>query len=612
MPTEILPNAEAATCPHCGTPLPNEGHCLRCVSAELESTLFGVAVKSERHQEGEVPVIPDWEVQRLLAVGGMGELWLARSSEDHECLAAIKMPCERYKHPRTVLERFETESEILASLEYANILQVLDAVTAEDGRLFRAMEYVEGCDLRRLLRAERLSTPRALEIFDKVCGAVAYAHAQSIVHRDLKPGNILVAADGVVKVGDFGLARQLGDLSSDRRTSEGDGLGTPYYLAPESMNKAVAADERADVYGLGVLLYELLTGTVPQGVFTPLSERTGFARAWDQLVARALNDEPEGRLQAVSELHDSVSDLWIREQRRASSRVRRKQWVVGAALVVARMLVACLIYFRPNTVDFPKAIDASQKAPWANSLGMELVPLEGRTIPMGTTETSLANFSAFHRFDSNVAPEWRAHVPGNTSAPGTVIMTASGWKLEPEASPSLPGYEVTPDHPITGITSTDAWAFATWLTMKERAEGRITEPRKYRLLTYKEWTAATTPDDLKGANFAREEALIGDWPRTWKSGKGSDAYPRAAKVHTLAPNEHGIRGTLGNVAELILFKSMLEEGQRVTAQYIGGSWATAPLSANRRPIAVPPRRSGFRRADVGFRLVLELSSPLER
>lgn len=608
MPTEILPKKDVADqCPRCATVLPPEGHCLRCVSVELESSLF----PPEPPSQMEEPAIEGWKIVRLLAMGGMGELWLARSLEEAGGdLAAIKLPSPGRVESPQLVERFETESEILASLDHPNILQVVDAGTADDGRLFIATEYVEGCDLRRLLRGERLLRERALIIFDKVCAAVSYAHEEGIVHRDLKPGNVLVAADDTVKVADFGLARQLGDLSSERKTSQGDGLGTPYYLAPESMRAAVAADERADVYGLGVMLYELLSGAVPQGAFTPLSERSGLSKAWDPIINAALHDDPEKRLESVEKLRVSVAQLWEREQRQDVHRQRRKQVVTGSVLVLAGMLAAGAFYlFRLSHPDFPPATEASVASPWVNSVGMQMVPVPEYQTLIATTETTLEEFSKFHRFDSSRAPDWRAGEPGKASAPGTVIMNAGGWELNSDASPLAPGYPVTPLHPITGITSTDAWAFCTWLTLKERAEGRITEAQRYRLPTFREWLRAAHTGDASVGNFAGQEAQgLEDWPASWVTHPGEDPYPHAAPVDALPPNANGIRGGIGNVSEWVLFASMLEGGAEVRAQFTGRSWSMLPYREGVRPRPIAARRPGFRRADIGFRVVLELGS----
>ena len=358
------------TCPRCEQPLPDSGRCRACASVELESALFGGESSTSLGGHRDRPVVMGWRIVRLLGVGGMGELWLGHA-EEGDLEAAIKLPTAGGDRAQEVLERFETEAEILAGLDHPGILQVLDAGTAEDGRLFLAMEYVEGCDLRRLLRAERIPAERAMDIFAKVCEAVKYAHSEGVVHRDLKPSNVIVDVKGAVKVADFGLAKHLGGISTDGRTSDGDGLGTPYYLAPESMRNASVADERADVYALGVLLYEMLTGNVPQGSFTPLSERCSFARSWDTLVDKALSDDRESRMDSVGALHDRAMALWEREQLRGVSR-KRFRWVALVALVALAAVGGALWSKKgvPPRPKYPVPSKAVLEAPWVNSLGM--------------------------------------------------------------------------------------------------------------------------------------------------------------------------------------------------------------------------------------------------
>ena len=331
------------SCDRCGGQLGPEDVCLACAGRELESSYFSLDPQPLPGDaaRGEPPVVPGWEVLRLLEAGGMGQLWLGRRAdgEEHE-LGVLKLVAPGMG--KDAEERFESEAEILASLDHPHILHVLDICTAEDGRLCIVTEHVDGCDLRRLLRAERLAPERAMDIFQKVCAAVAYAHGRGVIHRDLKPSNILVDAAGAVKVADFGLAKVL----AEARTSAGDGLGTPYYLAPELLRGAADADERADVYSLGVLLHEMLTGSVPLGTFATISERCGLERGWDTLVRGALMEEPSARPPDARALSAAVERLWDREQERGSWRGRRRALGIAAAVLLAG-LAGALIARRP-------------------------------------------------------------------------------------------------------------------------------------------------------------------------------------------------------------------------------------------------------------------------
>ena len=548
---------------------------------------------------------------RLLSTGGMGELWLAQRGDD-AALLVVKLPNATALAQPGAEERFESEAEILGSLVHPNILRLLDAGTAGDGRLYMATEYVDGSDLRRLLRAARLTPSRALEIFGKVCAAVEHAHAQGVVHRDLKPAHILVAADGAVKEADFGLARDMG--STGARTSAGDGLGTPYYLAPEALRNAASADERADVYALGVLLYEMLTGSVPMGSFTPLSQRCGLRREWDTVLSSALKDDPAARLATVQELREAVEKLRTKEQRRSSWRTRRRRGVAAALLLAAGAGITWLA-LRPSAVPrptFPSPTTAIREAPWRNSLDMEFIPLPGHPgVLMAVYETRIADYEQFVLSEQGTLPEWRTGIKErSTMAQGTTpVLGPRGWRRSDGATFREPGFPVTPQHPAVGAPATRAQFFCAWLTMRERQEGRLRDGQFYRLPTLAEWRAAAgltdnAPAPQVAGNFSGPEARDADWPRQRATGPERDDFPRTAPVDAFPPNVSGFHQLAGNVAEWVALP--VPENSDAEPEFLaaGGSWFT-PASQWWVNNGTDPMRPKVRSSDTGFRCVLE-------
>ena len=546
---------------------------------------------------------------RLLSTGGMGELWLAQRGDD-AALLVVKLPNAAALAQPGAEERFESEAEILGSLEHPNILRLLDAGTAGDGRLYMATEYVDGSDLRRLLRAARLTPSRALEIFGKVCAAVEHAHAQGVVHRDLKPANILVAADGAVKVADFGLARDMG--STGARTSAGDGLGTPYYLAPEALRNAASADERADVYALGVLLYEMLSGSVPMGSFTPLSQRCGLRREWDAVLSSALKDDPAARTASVGELREAVEKLWAKEQRRSSWRTRRRMGLAAALLLAAGGGITWLALRPPAAVrpTFPAPATATREAPWRNSLDMDFIPLPAHPgVLMAVDETRIADFAQFINSEQGTLPEWRVSGKENQGKGTMQVLGPRGWRRGEHTSFDQPGFPVTPQHPVVGMTSARAQFFCAWLTMRERQEGRLREGQFYRLPTLAEWRAAAGLTDNAPApqvtgNFSGPEARDADWPRQRPTGPERDDFPRTAPVEALPPNASGFHHTAGNVAEWVTLPVPENSDAEPEVMAAGGSWFTTASQwwVNN---GTDPMRPRVRCSDTGFRCVLE-------
>ncbi|MDQ3891005.1 MAG: serine/threonine protein kinase, partial [Actinomycetota bacterium] len=202
-----------------------------------------------------------YAVERLLGRGGMASVYLARD-RDLERPVAVKVLADPLALDEEFSARFRREAKTAAQLSHPNIVQVYDT-GEEGGRIFIVMEYVDGESLDRLLGRERKLAPvRAIELGVQVCSALHYAHGKGVVHRDVKPGNLLLRTDGTVKVADFGIARP---AYGTQLTQAGTVLGTVGYVPPEVV-AGEAATARSDLYSLGVVLYELLTGRPPYRV----------------------------------------------------------------------------------------------------------------------------------------------------------------------------------------------------------------------------------------------------------------------------------------------------------------------------------------------------------
>lgn len=304
---------------------------------------------------------PELEVSRLLGRGGMGAVYLARQKALHRWVALkIMLPASTRK-PRFA-ERFAREARTLAQLNHPHIVAVHDFGERE-GLCYLTMEYVEGVNLRELMTAgdqaeeTRLSARRVLEIVPQICDALQYAHDRGVVHRDIKPENILVDRHGCVKIADFGLAKLAtgGSRDAETLTASHQVLGTLRYMAPEQLQGAGHVDHRADIYALGVLFYELLTGQTPQGRFEPPSRRANVDARLDEVVLKALEQDPERRYsragQLKEELHSiaSASDATNpRAVRKGTSsapernRQSRNRWLryAGLTALIAGLLLA--------------------------------------------------------------------------------------------------------------------------------------------------------------------------------------------------------------------------------------------------------------------------------
>ena len=251
------------------------------------------------------PHFPQLEILECLGRGGMGVVYKARQKSLNRLVALKLLAPERADDPQFA-ERFEQEAQALAALNHPNIVGVHDFGQA-GGFYFLLMEFVDGVNLRQAMKAGRFTPEQALAIVPPVCEALQYAHEHGIVHRDIKPENLLLDKEGRVKIADFGIAKIAATrtASGRRRSRNSQPAGTPQYMAPEQKEHR-ATDHRADIYSLGVVLYEMLTGELPATKLQPPSKRVQIDVRLDEIVLRALEKKPELRFATAAEFRTQV------------------------------------------------------------------------------------------------------------------------------------------------------------------------------------------------------------------------------------------------------------------------------------------------------------------
>ncbi len=267
------------------------------------------AVPEPAELAGDFPAL---EILELIGRGGMGCVYKARQRGLDRVVALKILP--RHAATASFTERFAREARALARLSHPSIVTVYDFGEA-GGAYYFVMEYVDGVNLRQLLRESqgRLERVEALRIVGAMCDALEYAHEEGIVHRDIKPENILLDRRGRVKIADFGLAKLLRENGGGRAdltlTSPDQLMGTLHYMAPEQTETPLAVDHRADIYSLGVVLYEMLTGELPLGRFPLPSEVGRGDPQLDRIVERTLAKDPSRRFQRASEIKTAVEAI---------------------------------------------------------------------------------------------------------------------------------------------------------------------------------------------------------------------------------------------------------------------------------------------------------------
>ena len=306
---ELAPHKRAAYLEHAprGDPAIRQAAAALLADGEAASILEGDAVEFAapllRELPADVPApvaaeLGSYRLLREIGHGGMGTVYLAeRADQQYQKTVALKLLRGWRAGNERPVRRFLEERQILAALEHPDIARLLDGGVTPDGLPWFAMEYVEGVPIDRYADERRLPVEGRLELFCRVCAAVQYAHRHLVVHRDLKPANILVTAEGGVKLLDFGIAKLLGGdaaAGSDSLTMTGERLMTPLYASPEQV-RGDPISTASDVYALGVLLYELLTGRYPYRLAT---------REPHEVVGAILEQEPERPSAAVLRSHD--------------------------------------------------------------------------------------------------------------------------------------------------------------------------------------------------------------------------------------------------------------------------------------------------------------------
>jgi hypothetical protein len=313
--------ADEKTCPHCGKPVPPTalgGICPECMlKAGLASQTEGPGAIGPQGTKVVQPppspaeiasLFPQLEILECLGRGGMGVVYKARQPRLNR-LVALKILARDKEQDGQFAERFTREAQTLARLNHPNIVTVHDFGEA-GGHCYLVMEFVDGLNLRQLLLAGKMRPDQALMIVPMICEALQYAHEQGVVHRDIKPENILLEKSGRVKIADFGIAKMLGvGAGHPALTGAKDVMGTPHYMAPEQVEKPLTVDHRADIYSLGVVFYEMLTGELPLGKFAPPSKKVQIDVRLDEVVLHTLEKEPERRYQQASQLKTDVETI---------------------------------------------------------------------------------------------------------------------------------------------------------------------------------------------------------------------------------------------------------------------------------------------------------------
>jgi tRNA A-37 threonylcarbamoyl transferase component Bud32 len=326
------------------------------------------------------------EITEVAGAGGMGTVYKARQPQ-LDRIVALKILSRELGREPAFAKRFSREAQALAKLNHSNIVSVFDFGQAGD-LYYVLMEYVDGVSLRALIDQGAIQMEEAQRILIEICHALQYAHEEGVVHRDIKPSNILFDKKGRVKIADFGLA---GLMVKEPKDPAGGQtgiwfMGTPLYMAPEQLKTPWKVDRRSDIYSVGVVAYEMLTGEPPTGDFGPPSRKPGVSPALDEAVMRALSKEPRKRYHNANELRAAVQEATgqfhnLPGDMTRQAGPRKWKWLPRFAMVAVTiwLSIVTFLYFRARwtdqkTVQLPTAaLEAFAANPEGAGIGRRMV-----------------------------------------------------------------------------------------------------------------------------------------------------------------------------------------------------------------------------------------------
>jgi len=555
-------------------------------------------------------MLPQYEIECIIGRGGMGVVYKGRQKDLDRVVAIKLLPAEMAVDAQFV-ERFRREARTLAKLHHPGIVAVYEFGQTTEGHLFFVMEYVAGTDLRRLMKKQELDSGQALAVVSQVCEALRAAHEQGVIHRDIKPENVLVTTEGQIKLADFGLSRPVDEDHSRRFTMTNMVMGTPDYMAPEQ--RSGQADHRADIFALGVMLYEMLTGQVPRGAFDPPSRKLQVDVRIDEVVVKALQEEPERRYQSVAEMKTDVETIYFTSQTAATpqpatspvTRPNRKAlWALSAAaavLLVVGLAAAIALLNGKKSGQTPNDATPVGMANTKAHDGSAMATVQGGTLPPSSTLAGTA-VAAFKIGRHEVTfDEWQnvrawavdhgygdlANV-GSASAGNRPVEDVSWYDAVKWSNAKSERDGLEPVYLVNGEVYRTG----------ETPPALRTDANGYRLPMEAEWEwAARGGISSKGYMYSGSDDVDAV---AWYWGNSKDG---AKAPGTKAANELGIHDMTGNVWE---WCGQLGAGS--LRPFRGGSWNNEAVAVAAR---LGNRAPNDRIFGIGFRLARNAADAVE-
>jgi serine/threonine protein kinase/S1-C subfamily serine protease len=339
---EINTTMKEVTCPECQKSFnPAKVQTVNYESDKIPTVTAPVPTDDE-------PILPSgtklgqYEIKEMIGRGGMGTVYKAYQSVLDRFVAIKVLPTKLSSDPE-FHKRFNREAKAIASLSHHNIISIYDM--GQDGNYFYfVMEFVEGITIRDMIETKKLPPEEALKIVPQLCDALEYAHTEGVVHRDIKPENILIDKKGRIKIADFGLARLVkGEFTIDSVTKTHEIMGTFDYMAPEQRVNSKDVDHRVDIYSLGVVFYEMLTGELPIGRFELPSHKVQIDVRIDDVVLKTLEKEPSKRYQRAMEVGTAVTQIISGQTQTSTPTTSRRNTIINVVCALILSLIPTFV-----------------------------------------------------------------------------------------------------------------------------------------------------------------------------------------------------------------------------------------------------------------------------
>jgi eukaryotic-like serine/threonine-protein kinase len=520
---------------------------------------------------GAPPGVPGYEIDRLIGLGGMGEVHLARQVALNRPVAIKFLTRTAGDPPDEYEARFRREAELMARISHPNVVTIFD-FGAVAGRPYLVMEYVEGGDLRsKMVPDVPMPIGEIRAIMKPVLKAVAFLHSRGIVHRDLKPENILMLGEETPKVTDFGIA--VLDFAMGSLTRTGRALGTPGYVAPEQQY-GLKVDARADQFSLAALCYEMGTGRKPLGAFPkPDKINPKLGPGAGAVILKALSDDPTDRFETIGEFGQALDRaLEAAEVRKPPG---RRLATIAAVIAAVPILISAGVFLAKRPDPIPNVppvaalstphVEEPPSRLTARSVDMPLVLVHAGEFRMGSTpddanalpeefpEHPVRISRAFYMGETEVTVgQFRKYIEATGTRTSAETKPAKGgqwggcmfdakrneWQQRPDLNWRTPNglKPRSEDEPVVQVSWYDAVAFCNWLSDREK--------RPFRLPTEAEWEYACRAGSRTRWCFGDDPAMLDQY--AWNLKNADHAFHPVGQKR---PNAFGLFDMHGNAWE---------------------------------------------------------------